>query len=404
MHHIHNGQVPQDALPVTFGLLLNLVGVMGGDATKDQVWGYLGNYLPGATAADYPELDKLIGYALAYARDFVAPTLVRRAPEGVEVAALEAARRRSRRAARGRDAPRTSRTSSTRSARRGGFAELRDWFKALYETLLGSSQGPRMGSFIALYGVANTRKLIAEALANNRSVTPDLFRADGAANIGREAAGGCEQGRHDGERWRNERPSSALPDDEAAGGIVLIAAAALAMIAANSPLADAYFHLLHAETGPVLAPKLGPMTVHLWINDALMAVFFLLVGLEIKRELVDGELAAPDERRLPVIAAAAGMAVPALVYLAIAGGAADVRSGWAIPAATDIAFAIGVLALARAARAGLAQAVPDDRRDRRRYGRGGDHRAVLHARPGARGAGRRGGGRGGDGRRSTGSG
>ena len=134
--------------------------------------------------------------------------------------------------------------------------------------------------------------------------------------------------------------------DEAAGGIVLIAAAALAMIAANSPLALSYFHLLHLETGPVLAPKLGPMTVHLWINDALMAVFFLLVGLEIKRELVGGELASANKRRLPVIAAIAGMTVPALLYLAVTGGAADVRSGWAIPAATDIAFAIGVLALA----------------------------------------------------------
>ena len=143
---------------------------------------------------------------------------------------------------------------------------------------------------------------------------------------------------------RTVRPP-ALPADEAAGGIVLIAAAALAMIAANSPLADAYFHLLHVETGPVLAPKLGPMTVHLWINDGLMAMFFLLVGLEIKRELVGGELASAEKRRLPVIAAVAGMAVPALLYLAVTGGAADVRSGWAIPAATDIAFAIGVLAL-----------------------------------------------------------
>ncbi|MBS0479424.1 MAG: Na+/H+ antiporter NhaA [Proteobacteria bacterium] len=134
--------------------------------------------------------------------------------------------------------------------------------------------------------------------------------------------------------------------DEAAGGIVLIAAAALAMIAANSPFANTYFHLLHTETGPVLSPKLGPMTVHLWINDALMAVFFLLVGLEIKRELVGGELATAEKRRLPVIAAVAGMAVPALLYIAITGGAAEVRSGWAIPAATDIAFAIGVLALA----------------------------------------------------------
>lgn len=133
---------------------------------------------------------------------------------------------------------------------------------------------------------------------------------------------------------------------EASGGVVLIAAAALAMLAANLPAtAAAYFHLLHAVTGPTLAPGLGPMTVHLWINDALMALFFLLVGLEIKRELVDGELASWDRRRLPFIAAAAGMAVPALVYLAIVGDAPRLRSGWAIPAATDIAFAIGVIAL-----------------------------------------------------------
>ena len=94
-------------------------------------------------------------------------------------------------------------------------------------------------------------------------------------------------------------------EDEAAGGIVLIAAALLAMTAANSPLAADYFHLLHVETGPVLAPKLGPMTVHLWVNDALMAGFFFLVGLEIKRELIDGEVSRPADRTLPVIAAAA---------------------------------------------------------------------------------------------------
>ena len=132
---------------------------------------------------------------------------------------------------------------------------------------------------------------------------------------------------------------------EAAGGIVLIAAAALALIAANGPLAELYFQLLHAETGPVLKSALGPMTVHLWINDALMAVFFLLVGLEIKREWVDGRLSTWRQRRLPLIAAAAGMVVPAILYLAITGGEPALASGWAIPAATDIAFAIGILAL-----------------------------------------------------------
>jgi NhaA family Na+:H+ antiporter len=144
------------------------------------------------------------------------------------------------------------------------------------------------------------------------------------------------------------RARSALREflrSEAAGGILLMGAAALALIVANSPLADSYRHLLHAAAGPQLTPRLGPMTVHLWINDGLMAVFFLLVGLEIKREFVDGRLSTWDRRRLPVIAAAVGMAVPAAIYLATTAGADGLGRGWAIPAATDIAFAIGVLAL-----------------------------------------------------------
>jgi Na+:H+ antiporter, NhaA family len=132
---------------------------------------------------------------------------------------------------------------------------------------------------------------------------------------------------------------------EAAGGIILMIVAAAAMIIANSAWADDYFHFVHAVTGPTLTPKLGAMTVHLWINDGLMAIFFLLVGLEIKREFVDGHLSTWADRRLPVIAAAAGMAVPALVYAGVIGGDGALLRGWAIPAATDIAFAIGVLAL-----------------------------------------------------------
>jgi len=132
---------------------------------------------------------------------------------------------------------------------------------------------------------------------------------------------------------------------EAAGGILLMLAAALAMLVANSGLSDSYFHFIHAVTGPELTPKLGPMTVHLWINDGLMAIFFLLVGLEIKREFVDGHLSTWADRRLPIIAAAAGMFFPAAIYLAVAGGDPALLRGWAIPAATDIAFAIGVLAI-----------------------------------------------------------
>jgi len=132
---------------------------------------------------------------------------------------------------------------------------------------------------------------------------------------------------------------------EAAGGILLMAAAALALIVANSPLYPFYYNALHAPTGPVLTEKLGPMNAHLWINDGLMAIFFLLVGLEIKREFVDGRLATWSQRRLPAIAAAAGMIVPAVIYLGVIGGDAALLNGWAIPAATDIAFAIGVLAL-----------------------------------------------------------
>ena len=149
-------------------------------------------------------------------------------------------------------------------------------------------------------------------------------------------------------RKENISAPSALREflaSEAAGGIVLMITAALAMVIANSAFAEDYFHLIHAIISPELTPKLGPMTVHLWINDGLMAIFFLLVGLEIKREFVDGHLSTWADRRLPFISAAAGMIFPAVIYIAIAGGDAQLIRGWAIPAATDIAFAIGVLAL-----------------------------------------------------------
>jgi NhaA family Na+:H+ antiporter len=138
--------------------------------------------------------------------------------------------------------------------------------------------------------------------------------------------------------------ASDVQKQEKLAGILLIAAAALALILANSSLADDYRAVLAAKVGPPM-PRFGTLSVHYWIADGLMAVFFLLVGLEVKREWYFGRLSSPAERRLPIVAAAAGMAVPALIYLAVTGLDPALVRGWAIPSATDIAFAIGVLAL-----------------------------------------------------------
>jgi NhaA family Na+:H+ antiporter len=131
---------------------------------------------------------------------------------------------------------------------------------------------------------------------------------------------------------------------ERIAGAALIAAAAVALLAANSPLHGAYEKLLHLELGPVL-PHVGPLTVHAFVADGLMAIFFLLVGMEVKREFIEGRLSDPRARRLPIIAAVAGMAVPAAVYLAVTGLDPRLLHGWAIPTATDIAFAVAVLAI-----------------------------------------------------------
>ena len=139
-------------------------------------------------------------------------------------------------------------------------------------------------------------------------------------------------------------PSETHPRQERNAGLLLIAAAVAALVAANSPLADEYRHLLHLQFGPAL-PRYGQLDLHHWIADGLMAIFFLLVGLEVKREWFDGRLSTPAERRLPLLAAATGMAVPAIIYLAVVGGDPALAKGWAIPAATDIAFAVGVLAI-----------------------------------------------------------
>ncbi|WP_050984111.1 Na+/H+ antiporter NhaA [Sinorhizobium fredii] len=124
---------------------------------------------------------------------------------------------------------------------------------------------------------------------------------------------------------------------EASGGLVLMVVAVAAILTANSPLAEGYFHLLHVY--------IGPLTVQHWINDALMATFFLLVGLEIKREMLDGQLSSWRRRILPGAAAAGGMLFPALFYIIFNWNDQAALRGWAIPTATDIAFALGVISL-----------------------------------------------------------
>ncbi|WP_338241724.1 Na+/H+ antiporter NhaA [Aurantiacibacter hainanensis] len=132
---------------------------------------------------------------------------------------------------------------------------------------------------------------------------------------------------------------------ESAGGIVLIAAAALALAIANSPLASGYFAALDVPVVAGVGSAMIDKPLLLWINDGLMAVFFFLVGLEVKREALVGQLNSWNKASLPLMAAIGGMALPALIYIAFNLGSPENLGGWAIPAATDIAFALGILAL-----------------------------------------------------------
>ena len=163
VHHIHGGAVPEGTLPLTYGLLLNLVSLPG-VADKETAWKFVQRYAPGTSPANDPELDELIGLAVNYARDFVVPELRRRPPNAMEIEALRDLD--SELAKLPADASAEDiQTQVFEVGKRHPFESLRAWFQALYETLLGSSQGPRMGSFIALYGIDNSRQLIAEALA-----------------------------------------------------------------------------------------------------------------------------------------------------------------------------------------------------------------------------------------------
>ena len=145
-----------------------------------------------------------------------------------------------------------------------------------------------------------------------------------------------------------DRVGAALKDflkQESAGGITLIVAAALALVIANSPAAGIYFGTLEEKLNLSYGGFAIDKPLLLWINDGLMAIFFFLIGLEVKREILEGQLSSWDKASLPLIAAIGGMAVPALIFVAFNWNSPESIAGWAIPAATDIAFALGILSL-----------------------------------------------------------
>ncbi len=161
--HIHSGNPPVGELPISFALLLNLVSASHSDDPA-VLWGFIQKYAPGATAADHPRLNDLVGYAINYFNDFVKPNKSYRAASDAERKALEDLAARLEALSEGTSAE-DLQSVVYEIGKTHAFENLRDWFKALYEVLLGESQGPRFGSFIALYGVEETARLIRRALA-----------------------------------------------------------------------------------------------------------------------------------------------------------------------------------------------------------------------------------------------
>ncbi|MEL6373262.1 MAG: lysine--tRNA ligase [Pseudomonadota bacterium] len=173
--HIHAGEPPRAQLPISFALLLNLVSASNAE-DGETLWGFIRRYAPGATPQDHPVLDDLVGYAIRYFRDFVKPTKAFRAPTAQEREALLALDAALAAAAPDADAE-TLQSLVYQAGKDNGFADnLRDWFKAIYEVLLGQSQGPRFGSFISLYGRDNTRALIAERLEQRAQSANHLLK------------------------------------------------------------------------------------------------------------------------------------------------------------------------------------------------------------------------------------
>ena len=160
--HIHGGDVPESRMVVPFSMLLNIASVASAN-DKETLWGFIQRYAPDASAETHPDLDAAAGFAVKYFQDFVAPTRSYRAPSDLEREALEALR--TELAAYDGPVEDEALQSIVYGVGRDRFDPLRDWFKALYEVLLGASQGPRFGGFIALYGVQETVQLIDDALA-----------------------------------------------------------------------------------------------------------------------------------------------------------------------------------------------------------------------------------------------
>jgi lysyl-tRNA synthetase, class I len=169
--HIHSGRPPAAELPISFALLLNLVAASNAD-NKERLWGFIRRVAPDATAAKFPALDQLVGYAINFYRDFVKPTKVFRLATAGERQALEALDTLLAAVKPGATAEELQNLVFEAGKSNGYVKEtLRSWFQAIYEVLLGSSQGPRFGSFIELYGVADTRALIAKGLKGDLVVT-----------------------------------------------------------------------------------------------------------------------------------------------------------------------------------------------------------------------------------------
>ncbi|WP_026987709.1 lysine--tRNA ligase [Fodinicurvata fenggangensis] len=165
--HIHNGQPPRERAHLSFSLLLNLVGTCNSD-DPTVIWGFISRYAPKATPENDPLLDRLVRYAIAYYRDFVQPTKKYRAPDAEERKALEDLLQRLEQLPADAEGE-TIQNEVYAVGKEHAFEPLRAWFKACYEILLGQQQGPRLGSFFALYGLENSRQLIRDALAQEKA-------------------------------------------------------------------------------------------------------------------------------------------------------------------------------------------------------------------------------------------